>query len=233
MGTKPTGKKKTSRKKARKRSRAGVRPRDASGLTANQRTFLKVFHEVGQISATADAVGVTRKQHYVWYKGNKKYKAKFEEALDIYNELDTDRVLDEVNKRAYDGWDEETIVEEVEAETIIVKGADGKDEVKSVPNKKKIRRTKVHKWSIAALLWKANFRHGNPQHYVITGRGGGPIEVHNPLTAALEEMWVKLNGGSGNDDRPVRRALPATVQADVIDVQDVTPVDGKQKNRRE
>ncbi len=148
-------------------------------MTANQRAFLKAYRKIGEIAATAKAISLDRTQHFAWMHSSEAYRAAFEKELKIFDALGTVRVLDEVDRRAYDGWDEETTVEEAEL-------VDKKGKVTLVP--KKIKRTKVHRFSIPALLWKANYRHGDPRHLKVelTDPDG-----RNPLTAALEEIWAK------------------------------------------
>ena len=168
-------------KKPRRRSTKSLR--DKAGLIANQRVFLKAYRSIGRINAAAEAVSLDETTHFKWMHQSEDYRDAFEKEQKIFDDLDSVRVLNEVNRRAYDGWDEETTVEE--AEMLV----DAKGKMTLVP--KKVKRTKKHIVSIAALLWKANYRHGDPRHLKVelTDPDGRP-----PLTAALQDIWDKIEG---------------------------------------
>lgn len=167
------------------------RKRKAPGskLTIKQKQFIEAFEQLGVISGpngAAEAVNVSHMAHYdAWWKIDA-YREAFGAAQERFDRRDTDRVISEVQKRAYDGWEEEVIEEEREA---VVTVKDGKSTMEMVP--KRVKRRRVKRWSTSCLLWLANLRKGNPARLEVTGPGGGPLEMDNKITLAQFRSLVK------------------------------------------
>lgn len=161
--------KKAQTKPTARKTTAGRRRKAENGkLTQKQKQFLEAFREIGNITRAAQSVGINRWTHHVPWMKQDRYKEEFEKVLKEYEEADSERVKDEIRRRAYDGWDEEITDEE------IVERRNG-----TVERKQKIKRT--HKWSTACLLWLGNLHHGNPARLEVTGPDGGPVETRLSL----------------------------------------------------
>lgn len=93
-----------------KRTRGGE-PRKTSrllgaregGKKARQNAFLAVYSETGNLTAAAQAAGVTRRQHYEWAE-DPEYRKAFNDA----QEQATDALEAEARRRAYQGVEEPT-----------------------------------------------------------------------------------------------------------------------------
>lgn len=171
----------TTIKKARgkkRRSRPGRQEREEpGGLTKVQREFLETYRamESPTIGAACVALGIDKTAHYRHWLKQPVYKAAWDEVaadLEEKNKADALALMKELGdpKR---GWTEETIEEEV------VPNADGKLIVI------RAHRKTTKRFSVAAAIWEANRKWGNPQRLEVTGKDGGPIENR----VSLAGLW--------------------------------------------
>lgn len=184
-------------KKPTKRMRPGRLTKNGSDkLTAIQRQFLEALASLGEIKAASEAISINRARHYRQWLKIPVYKAAYEEIIVAVEKQRADDVLEELRKRALDGYEEETAEQELEAK----RDKDGGYTMQ--PTKQRIKRHK--KYSDVALVWLANKHHGNPSRLEVTGKDGGPIEHRNKaletLVERLDAMAIKLNGGSGKQE---------------------------------
>lgn len=183
----------------------------ATELTARKReTFLSVFRKTGNVTVSASQAGIDRLTHYIIWMKDPKYAEVFasakEEATDLLEYEARRRAVQGVEKHAgfYQGRpvmrtvgppDPETGVQSVEA--IMVR---------------------EYSDSLLMFLLKGN----RPERYRERVELTDP-EGRNPLTAALEDLWGKINGGRA--DAAKKLPAPAVIEATATPV-DGNPVDG-------
>lgn len=185
--------KKSTRKKATKKKKvpngSPTRRRDKDGLSANMRAFLVAFEEVQSMTDAARISGVNRTMPYEWKQRSSAFVEAFEtvnQRVDDRKRLENLETIDRVGDPER-GFDTEVIEQEQVAK--VVNGQPVVDEEgKQVfwLKSRKVKREK--KFSITALVWRANNLNGNPaiQRMEITGKNGGPIEGKVSLEAFRE-----------------------------------------------
>lgn len=205
---KATAKKKKSKKKASKKKPKTARQLQTELTAKRKETFLDVFRKTGNVTFSASQAGVDRLTHYICWMKDPKYVEAFtsakEEATDVLEYEARRRALKGVRKHAgfYKGRP-------------VMRAAGPPNPETGEPNLEAIM---VDEYSDTLLIFllKGNRPEKYRERVELTDHEG-----RNPLTAALEDMWNKINGGG----RAAVKQLPA---AAVIETTAI-PIDGNNR----
>ena len=166
-------KKKAAKKKATKKpTKPTTRKAAAPRITKKQKDFLDAFEQLGDITAAAKAVGMSRFTHYKPWLKKEAYAQAWAAAEAVHDADMKRRVREAAVSRGLNGWVEEHEEQIIEQREKITMGADGQKIVELVPTLTKVTKRRVKKFSDGLLQRLLNDYWGDVRHIDISAQGG-------------------------------------------------------------